>query len=51
MAERKPQGTSWETWIEAQIRVAMEDGAFHNLPGQVSLSRIPVRNTTRSRGG
>ena len=33
MAERKPPGTSWETWVEAQIRVAMEDGAFDNLPG------------------
>jgi hypothetical protein len=33
MTERKPPGTSWETWIEAQIRVAMEDGAFDNLPG------------------
>jgi hypothetical protein len=25
--------TSWETWIEAQIHVATEDGAFDNLPG------------------
>ena len=33
MTERKPPGTSWETWIEAQIRVAMEKGAFDNLPG------------------
>jgi hypothetical protein len=33
MTERKPPGTSWETWIEAQIRVAMEGGAFDNLPG------------------
>src|SRR5262249_62272694 len=33
MTERKPPGTSWETWIEAQIRVAMEQGAFDNLPG------------------
>ena len=33
MTERKPPGTSWETWIEAQIRVAMENGAFDNLPG------------------
>jgi hypothetical protein len=33
MTERKPPETSWETWIEAQIRVAMEDGAFDNLPG------------------
>ena len=33
MTERKPAGTSWETWIEAQIRVARERGAFDNLPG------------------
>jgi hypothetical protein len=33
MTERKPPGTSWETWIEAQIRVAREKGAFDNLPG------------------
>ena len=33
MTECKPQGTSWETWIEAQIRVAKEEGAFDNLPG------------------
>jgi hypothetical protein len=33
MTERKPPETSWETWIEAQIRVAMEAGAFDNLPG------------------
>ena len=33
MTERKPPGTSWETWIDAQIRVATEQGAFDNLPG------------------
>ena len=33
MTERKPAGTSWESWIEAQIRVAMQQGAFDNLPG------------------
>ena len=33
MTERKPPETCWETWTEAQIRVAMEDGAFDNLPG------------------
>jgi hypothetical protein len=33
MTERKPPGTSWETWVEAQIRVAIEEGAFDNLPG------------------
>jgi Domain of unknown function (DUF1992) len=33
MTERKPAGTSWETWIDAQVRVAREQGAFDNLPG------------------
>jgi Domain of unknown function (DUF1992) len=33
MTERKPPGTSWESWIEAQIRVAQEQGAFDDLPG------------------
>jgi hypothetical protein len=33
MTERKPPWTSWETWIDAQIRVATEKGAFDNLPG------------------
>ena len=51
MTERKPPGTSWETWIEAQIRVAMEDGAFENLPGAGKPLPIPSRKTTRFRGG
>ena len=33
MTQRKPPGTSWESWIESQIRVAMEEGDFDNLPG------------------
>ena len=33
MTERKPSGVNWESWIEAQIRVAQEQGAFDNLPG------------------
>jgi Domain of unknown function (DUF1992) len=33
MTQRKPAGTSWETWIDEQIRVATEQGAFDNLPG------------------
>jgi hypothetical protein len=33
MTERKPPCTSQESWVEAQIRVAMESGAFENLPG------------------
>ena len=33
MTERKPPGMSVESWIDAQIRVAREEGAFDNLPG------------------
>jgi hypothetical protein len=33
MTERTPAGMSWESWIDAQIRVAQEQGAFDNLPG------------------
>jgi Domain of unknown function (DUF1992) len=33
MTARKPPETSWETWVETQIRVAMDEGAFDNLPG------------------
>jgi hypothetical protein len=33
MTQRKPLGTTFEPWIETQIRAAMEEGAFDNLPG------------------
>jgi hypothetical protein len=33
VAERKPTGVSWETWVERQIRQAQERGAFDDLPG------------------
>jgi hypothetical protein len=33
MAERKPPGMSFETWVDRQIREAEERGAFDNLPG------------------
>ena len=33
MTKRKPLGTEFVPWIEAQIRGAMEQGAFDNLPG------------------
>ena len=33
MTERKPAGTSFETWIERQIREAQDRGEFDNLPG------------------
>lgn len=33
MTERKPPGTTWESWVDRQIREADERGAFANLPG------------------
>src|SRR5262245_22253312 len=33
MTERKPAGVSWESWVERQIREAMERGEFDDLPG------------------
>jgi hypothetical protein len=33
MTERKPPGVSFETWVDKQIREAMERGEFDNLPG------------------
>ena len=29
----KPAGMSWESFAEASVRKAMEEGQFHNLPG------------------
>jgi Domain of unknown function (DUF1992) len=33
MAERRPPGVRFETWIDRQIRQAAERGEFDNLPG------------------
>jgi DnaJ homologue, subfamily C, member 28, conserved domain len=33
MTERKPPGIGFKTWVERQIREAMERGEFDNLPG------------------
>ena len=33
MTERKPAGVSFKSWVERQIREAMERGEFDNLPG------------------
>jgi hypothetical protein len=33
MTERKPPGIGFQTWVERQIREAMERGEFDNLPG------------------
>lgn len=34
MTQKKPAGKTWESFIEQQIREAMEEGAFDNLEGQ-----------------
>ena len=34
MTQKKPAGRTWESFIEQQIREAMEEGAFDNLPGK-----------------
>ena len=34
MAKKKPPGKTWESFVEQQIREAMEDGAFDNLQGK-----------------
>jgi hypothetical protein len=33
VTERKPPGVGFQTWVERQIRDAMERGEFDNLPG------------------
>lgn len=33
MARKKPPGKTWESFVEQQIREAMEEGAFDNLQG------------------
>jgi Domain of unknown function (DUF1992) len=45
VTERKPPGISWESWIDRQIRVGMEEGAFDDLPGNGK----PVRDLDRPR--
>ena len=45
MTERKPPGVSWETWIDRQIRLGMEQGAFDDLPG----TGKPVRDLDQPR--
>jgi hypothetical protein len=34
MTDRKPPGVQWESWIDKQIRDAMERGDFDDLPGK-----------------
>ena len=34
MTQKKPPGKTWESFIEQQIREAMDEGAFDNLEGK-----------------
>ena len=34
MAERKPPGKSWKSWVEEQIQQAQTDGEFDQLEGR-----------------
>jgi hypothetical protein len=45
VAERKPPGVSWESWIDRQIREGMERGEFDDLPGHGK----PIRDLDRPR--
>ncbi|MGY1770029.1 DnaJ family domain-containing protein [Blastococcus sp. SYSU D00813] len=45
MTDRKPQGISFETWVEQQIRQAQERGAFTGLPGAGQPLRIDPEQT------
>ena len=45
MTERKPQGMSFESWVEQQIRRAADEGAFEGL----SLSGKPLPRRDREK--
>ena len=45
MTERKPQGMTFETWVEQQIRRAEEEGAFEGL----SLTGKPLPRRDREK--
>jgi hypothetical protein len=45
MTERKPQGMSFETWVEQQIRRAADEGAFEGL----SLTGKPLPRRDREK--
>jgi hypothetical protein len=34
VTDRKPPGVSWESWVDKQIREAMDRGDFDDLPGK-----------------
>src|SRR3712207_9531018 len=45
MTERKPQGMTFETWVEQQIRRAHDEGAFEGL----SLAGKPLPRRDREK--
>ncbi len=45
MTERKPQGMTFETWVEQQIRRAADEGAFEGL----SLAGKPLPRRDREK--
>ena len=34
MSTRKPEGLSWQSWVDVQVSAARERGEFDNLPGE-----------------
>jgi hypothetical protein len=46
MTERKPQGMSFETWVEQQIRQASDEGAFEGLA--LTGKPLPRRDREKS---
>jgi hypothetical protein len=46
VVERKPPGVGWETWVDAQVARAREQGAFDDLPG----AGKPIPGLDRERG-
>jgi hypothetical protein len=45
VVERKPAGTSWESFVDRQIREAQERGEFDELPGRGE----PIADLSRHR--
>jgi hypothetical protein len=46
MTERKPPGTSWESWVDAQIARGLARGDFDDLPGAGKPLPQPDREQT-----
>ena len=46
MTERKPEGMSFETWVEQQIRRAHDEGAFEGL--SMAGKPLPRRDREKS---